>query len=95
MSGGKVMLKPNGSERQGKPSAADQFLQTAYERQLQLTEHYLTKHDCFRWRKIEYHRLVSSPADVAGEVAAFLELPLAIEKMIATVDPKLYRERAG
>jgi hypothetical protein len=49
--------------------------------------------DCFRWKKVEYHRLVTSPAEVAAEVAAFLELPLIIEEMVAAVDPSLYRER--
>ena len=80
-------------QRQGKPSAADHVLRETYQRQLQQTEQYLTRHDCFQWKKVEYHRLVTSPAEVAAEVAAFLELPLTIEKMVAAVNPSLYRER--
>ena len=81
-------------QRQGKPGAADEFLRTTYEHQLQEREHYLAAHDCFRYLNIEYHHLISSPADVAAEVAGFLELPLDVEKMVAAVDPSLYRQRA-
>jgi hypothetical protein len=43
--------------------------------------------------RIHYHRVLREPKAVAGEIAAFLRLPLDIEAMVRQVDGSLYRNR--
>jgi len=43
--------------------------------------------------RVHYHRVLREPKAVAGEVAAFLQLPLDIEGMARQVDGSLYRNR--
>src|SRR5208283_5406120 len=43
--------------------------------------------------RVHYHRVLREPKAVAGEVAAFLDVPLDIEAMVGQVDGSLYRNR--
>jgi len=43
--------------------------------------------------RVHYHRVLREPKAVAGEIAAFLGVPLDIEAMVRQVDGSLYRNR--
>src|SRR3981081_1910704 len=43
--------------------------------------------------RVHYHRVLREPKAVAGEIAAFLGVPLDIEAMVRQVDGSLYRHR--
>jgi hypothetical protein len=43
--------------------------------------------------RVHYHRVLREPKVVAGDVAAFLQVPLDIEAMVRQVDSSLYRNR--
>ena len=43
--------------------------------------------------RVHYHRVLREPKAVAGEIAAFLRVPLDIEAMVRQVDRNLYRNR--
>ena len=43
--------------------------------------------------RVHYHRVLREPKAVAEEIAAFLQVPLDINAMVAQVDGSLYRNR--
>jgi hypothetical protein len=43
--------------------------------------------------RVHYHRVLREPKAVAGEIAAFLGVPLDIEAMVRQVEGSLYRNR--
>ena len=58
----------------------------------------LTRENCFEWISIHYPDLVRSPQKECGRILDFLNLDGAdegtVERMVAAIDPELYRERA-
>jgi hypothetical protein len=54
---------------------------------------WFAKKENVRVLKVHYHRLLREPKVVAGEVAAFLEVPMDVDAMAAQVDGSLYRNR--
>jgi len=48
-----------------------------------------------KWLDVSYNDVVNAPRKPAEEVARFLAAGLDVEKMVAAVDPSLYRNRAS
>jgi hypothetical protein len=89
LSSQRVML-----ERQGKQSADATVLAKVYATQLAQVEEWLATQPCAAQLAVPYHRVVTSPADVAAQVSDFLDGHLDVAAMAATVAPELYRQRS-
>ena len=82
-------------ERQGKQSADPNLLAKVYHAQLEQLEQWMAGLACFAVLPVQHRDVISSPAELAGEIAQFLGGDLDVARMAGTVDPALYRERLG
>lgn len=83
-------------ERQGKKGADLSFdeLKNLYLRQIDTVQAYMKKHaDRFEFVEVSYNRLIDDPAPVVLSLCEFLACGLDAGKMVAAVDPALYRNR--
>ena len=76
--------------------------ETSDERMIEIYEdhlwkvNYMFKHKPnFETLEIEYTAVINDPRAQAMRISDFLGLDLDVDKMVAAVDPKLYRNRAG
>lgn len=79
--------------RSGKPSAPADTLKRVYTQQLDNVRRWMTSTPGVRSIEVSYNRMLSSPETEAARVAEFLGIAPSVPKMIATVDPSLYRNR--
>jgi len=74
-------------------SADTSAIEEAFQRHLIEVNKWLAGNSNVRVSRVHYHRVLREPKAVAGEIAAFLRLPLDIEAMVRQVDGSLYRNR--
>ncbi|MEM9885043.1 MAG: alkaline phosphatase family protein [Bacteroidota bacterium] len=83
-------------KRLGKKVKEDQYpihIAAAYERQVEEAKKWASERDNVQILYLNYADVVAQPLEAALKMSEFIGQPLAIEKMIATVDSSLYRER--
>lgn len=73
---------------------SDQVLRKLFEKDLQRTEELIRTSPNLQAIDVAYAGVLASPREEAARVAAFLELPLDVDRMVAVVDAALYRNRA-
>ena len=66
---------------------------SAFQRHLIEVNKWLAGKSNVQVSRVHYHRVLREPKAVAGEIAAFLGVPLDIEAMVRQVDGSLYRNR--
>ena len=83
-------------ERSGKSGAAlpAERLAEIYRGQLAGVMAWLGAREYFKVLELEHADLLSSPAESAERIGAFLGLPLEVGAMAGVVDPTLYRNRS-
>ena len=84
------MLERSGRKGGALPADA---LRRQYEAQLREIDAFLDSRPGFSRLDIGYNTLLADPRPQATALARFLELPDAAERMIAAIDPSLYRNR--
>jgi hypothetical protein len=77
----------------GKLSDGD--LKRVFERQMTTLDRLLTNHPCFDKIDVDYNRLLSDPGPEVERLAAWLGGNPAIDAMVTTINPALYRQRQG
>jgi hypothetical protein len=85
-----VMLERQGAQG-GK--ADDQTLGTVFAQHLDHIEHWLAMQQNMTVLPVNYHETVANPEEIATRVTQFLDLPLVVDAMVRTVDPRLHRQR--
>lgn len=78
--------------RKGAPVSAAQ-LEKVFSQHLAEIKEWLAKHDTFQVLYVNYHDVLMNPHEEARRINGFLGGSLDVEKMVAAVDPNLYRER--
>ena len=68
-------------------------IEEAFQRHLIEVNKWLAGKKNVQVSRVHYHRVLREPKAVAGEIAAFLGVPLDIEAMVRRVDASLYRNR--
>jgi hypothetical protein len=68
-------------------------IEEAFQRHLIEVNKWLASKKNVQVSRVHYHRVLREPKAVAGEIAAFLGVPLDIEAMVRQVDGSLYRNR--
>ena len=58
-----------------------------------VNEAWMAVNNNMRSLAVDYPDVVSRPVEQASRVADFLQLPMELEAMAATVDPALHRQR--
>lgn len=86
----RAMLQRRGQVLDG---TADAEIATAFRRHLHEVRRWLADQVHMDVLFVEYAKVLQDPLAVSGEIAAFLFLPLEVEKMAAVVDDNLYRQR--
>ncbi|MBI4871353.1 MAG: sulfotransferase [Candidatus Riflebacteria bacterium] len=84
-------------ERRQKPSTglSVERLMAIYQTQLDQVREHLRRHpEQFRLLEVDYNEVMRDPRPATEAVAKFLD-GLDLEKMLAVVEPSLYRQRAG
>ncbi len=79
--------------RQGAP-VTDIELKRVFTKHLSDVKEWLARHDTFRVIYVNHHEVIESPEAEAAKINDFLGGSLDVDKMIACVDARLYRERA-
>lgn len=82
-----------GSHPDSTPMPDSTQIEEAFQRHLLAVNKWLAAQRNMRVLRVHYHRALREPKTVAEELAAFLEIPLAIEPMMRQVDESLYRNR--
>ena len=85
-----VMLERRG-EQSGK--ADDRTLETIFAQHLDGTEHWLATQKHMTVLSVHYHETIANSVETAARVAQCLDLPLAVEAMARTVEPRLHRQK--
>lgn len=81
--------------RRGEPIALDDAaMATAFADHLAETLQWISRQPNMRLLPISHQRCIADPDGVSSEIKAFLNRPLDLRKMAATVDPALYRQRS-
>ncbi|MBN8644998.1 MAG: sulfotransferase [Planctomycetes bacterium] len=82
-------------ERSGKSGAAltPERLIALYRQQIDQVLAHTARQPCFRVLEVSYNDLMADPAGVAPRLDGFLGGGLPLNRMIAAVDPSLYRNR--
>jgi hypothetical protein len=79
----------------GRPAAGlpDSRLGEIFAQQLAEVCQWLSSHPNFRTLEVQHRKVIETPMIVAEEIAAFLGGELDRQRMIAAVEPSLYRQR--
>ncbi len=64
-----------------------------FEAQLAKVESYLKDHDCFHCLPVQYNDVLRDPRPTVEALNDFLGGDLDTQRMLAVVDPSLYRNR--
>src|SRR5262245_52675144 len=81
--------------RLGRPVAPREDIKRAFSQHLERLHQWLLHQANMRVLRVRYNELVERPVEQAERVSAFLGVRLDVERMKATVDPALYRNRKG
>lgn len=65
-----------------------------FEKNLQQSARWLNSHPNAKWIDINYKQLIADPKPLVAEINRFLGGGLDEDKMLAAIDPSLYRNRA-
>jgi hypothetical protein len=84
------MLRRRGNADSNADTSA---IEEAFQRHLIEVNKWLAGKSNVQVLRVHYHRVLREPKAVAGEIAAFLGVPLDIEAMVRQVDGNLYRNR--
>lgn len=76
-------------------TVSDEELKTLFQKHLQQIEAWLTSQPNLRVLYVNYNALLADPTEHVQQLNRFLGGQLDEEKMIAVIDPKLYRQRAS
>ncbi len=68
-------------------------IQRAFTRHLENLFAWLPTHPTMQVLEIDYNVLLTEPHQPAAQIAQFLTAPLAADRMLAAIDPTLYRNR--
>ena len=78
----------------GEPTPpGDSRTREVYAEHLEQVARLLARRRCFRTLSVSYRDAVEDPKRQARHVREFLDRPLDVDRMVATVDPQLYRNR--
>lgn len=82
-------------ERLGRKGATltNDALRAAYAREYERTGAWLALQPNFRVLEVNYNELIDQPRDIVQFVQNFVDVDLNADRMLAEVDPSLYRER--
>lgn len=82
--------------RRGEPTdrVSDEELARLFTKHLQNVQTWLQTQPNFQVLYVDYNQMIASPQPLVQQVNAFLGDVLDEERMLATVDPALYRNRA-
>jgi hypothetical protein len=79
----------------GEPIAVDDAaMATAFADHLAETLQWISRQPNMQLLPISHRRCIADPDGVSAEIKAFLNRPLDVRRMAATVDPALYRQRS-
>jgi hypothetical protein len=83
-------------ERRGEPTdtISDEVMAELFEKHLQKVEAWMAAQPNMSVLYLPYHELAEHPERLTEQIVAFLGLNLDRPKMLAAVDPSLYRNRA-
>jgi hypothetical protein len=81
--------------RTGRPAAPAETLKRVYASQLQQVRKWMDGRPDVSWIEVSYNRMLAAPTEEIARVAEFLGVPEAADRMLAAVDPSLYRNRGG
>jgi hypothetical protein len=80
--------------RRGEPAGAgDASMRDVYAEHLQQMGRFLSSRRCFRTLPVGYRDVVDDPERQAWRIRDFLDRPMDVARMAATVDRQLYRNR--
>jgi hypothetical protein len=82
-------------ERLGRPAPPREKIAGAFTAHLEKLHEWLARQGHMAVHAVSYVRLVEAPREEAGRVAGLLGRGLDVERMSASVDPSLYRNRAA
>jgi len=83
------------SNRQEASRTSDEEMEAEFSRHLAAVKYWLARQPNIEVLYVDHHTLLEAPEEGCRRVAAFLGLPLDVEKMAAVPDGRLYRNRAG
>lgn len=78
------------AEAQG---ASDDRMRVHYEQHLAQVQRFLTRRACFSTLMLDYTDVVADPGQAAVQISRFLGRRLDLDRMVAVVNPALYRTR--
>lgn len=79
--------------KETRKDALPMSLFTAYKNQLNKVEAWAESQPKVKVLRVQYSNVIENPLEEAERIAAFLELPLDVNKMASVVDPELYRNK--
>jgi hypothetical protein len=82
-------------QRLGRPAAPRDVIKRSFTLHLNRLHAWLAEQANVQLLRVSYNELLSEPRRHAESVRAFLSKEVDVEKMVATVDPSLYRNRTG
>jgi hypothetical protein len=82
-------------QRLGRPAAPREAMKRACELHLQRLDAWLQAQRHIAVLHVNYNELLARPEAEAGRVSAFLGGKADVARMVAAVDPSLYRNRSG
>jgi hypothetical protein len=83
------------SNRQEEARLSDEEMEAEFSRHLAAVKYWLARQPNIEVLYVDHRALLEAPEEACRRVAAFLGLPLDVEKMAAVPDRSLYRNRAG
>jgi len=81
------------ANRGEQPSVSDAVLAESYRRHLATVREWLRRQPHFQVLDVDYNRLIVDPEQDVDRLSSFLDRPLALDRMKAVIDVKLYRAR--
>lgn len=83
-------------DRLGQPinTVDDSVLAQKFERHLHKVQAWINTQKNIKCVYINYHQILKDPKHWGNEIQQFLQQPLNVDKMVAVVDPALYRNRS-
>ena len=81
------------ANRGEQPSVSDAVLAESYRRHLATVREWLRRQPHFQVLDVDYNRLIVAPEQDVDRLSSFLDRPLALGRMKAVIDVKLYRAR--
>jgi hypothetical protein len=80
-------------KRLNRPAAPREQIRSAFELHLARLLEWLTKQQYMQVLSVSYNQLIAQPGEHAQRIAEFLDGRPDVQRMIAAIDPSLYRNR--